>query len=106
MNKSKIIIIVLSIIVITVIGFILFSNKSKFDTVDLITKFEESKLITLNKAKMTNKDFGGAPVVTTNAYVFTVQDDMNARIFKVDNSTDLQKLKAYCYIASAKSHSS
>lgn len=92
----------IAIILVIAIGTVVYfntvqtSNTTKELTIgDLINKFKEANLSTENNKKMEDSDFGAAPKLTNDAYIFTVQDDMNARLFKIDDSSKLNELKKY-----------
>lgn len=74
------------------------NKEPKVETVkELVTKFEEAELVVTEPREMEVDDFGMAPLVSEEAMIFTVdaENERNARVFKIDNEEDLNKLKAY-----------
>lgn len=98
----KKIIIITTLILVIVTGALIgiktiptLSPSNTITAIDLLNKFKQSNLNVTNDRKMTVSDLGMAPKVTDEAYIFTVENDKNARLFEVKNSSDLNNLKKY-----------
>lgn len=62
---------------------------------ELVSEFTTAGLSVGGPSTMAASDFGMAPYVSQEAMIFEVEDEMNARVFKVTKSSDLNTLKAY-----------
>jgi PBP1b-binding outer membrane lipoprotein LpoB len=62
---------------------------------ELVEKLKLANLSVVNPKNMESSDFGMAPNVSDEAMIFEVESEMNARVFKVSKSEDLNLLKSY-----------
>lgn len=77
------------------------SEKETANIDDVIKNFEDKSLVVYKPRKMTQEDFGMAPMSAIDAKIFSLietdneDEQKNARVFTFDNLEDLQATKKY-----------
>ena len=70
-------------------------GKNNITIDEMMSQFENWNLSVADKQTIENDDLGFAPNVHSEAYSFVVENDMNARLFYVEDKEDLKQLKKY-----------